>query len=285
MMWAFEVEGEIVIAQVPKAALKPAELPPDLQQAIESRFASLREDAIHQLDLLLRGKHKGRALAAYEALRKLIDDDSRRVARAAGQCLASYAEQERQERETAEAAERERQAREQAEQERLRREEAEQERLKAEAERAAQEKAGLRFQKAAAKDTKSGRDLRPSNARGEEEKACRRSRWPSLGPSPNSRAFTLQLDRPHQFGVQAPASASASPLPRPLPRPCPPLSPRPRCCHADPRKRGRSICSTFSLLKTHRQVRSPPARGIRYDNPWHPTKEFVVRYWPGLAPL
>ena len=90
---------------------------------------------------MLRGKHKGRALAAYEALRKLIDDDSRRVARAAGQCLASYAEQERQERETAEAAERERQAREQAEQERLRREEAEQERLKAEAERAAQEKA------------------------------------------------------------------------------------------------------------------------------------------------
>lgn len=179
MKWAFDVEGEIVIAQVPKAAQKPVELPPDLQQAIESRFPALREDAVRELDLLLRGKHRGRALAAREALWKLKDDDSRRVARAAEQCLAAYDEQERQferdrlerERETAEAAERERQRKEQAEQERLAREAVEQERLRAEAERAAQQKAEQERQER--ERTEAAERERQAKERAEQERLAR----------------------------------------------------------------------------------------------------------------
>lgn len=173
MKWAFDVEGEIVIAQVPDAILKPAELPVELQQAIESRFTGAREDAVHDLELLLRGKHKGLARAALEALQRLKDtDDSRLVIKAATESLARYelghhlqeeadrlaaekAEQEQAAREKAEAerkaqeaeearqkAETERQAAEQAEAERKAREKAERERAereKAEAERKAQE--------------------------------------------------------------------------------------------------------------------------------------------------
>jgi tetratricopeptide (TPR) repeat protein len=165
MKWAFDVEGEIVIAQVSDEALKPAELPPELQQAVASTFPSLRVDAVHDLELLLRGKHKGLARAASEALQKLKDnDDSRRVATAAADSLAKYAAEERlrkdAERAARERGEVERQAAEQAEAERKARErdaeeqaalekveaerqarEAEETRQKAEAERQAAEQA------------------------------------------------------------------------------------------------------------------------------------------------
>ncbi|HXJ96975.1 MAG TPA: caspase family protein [Terriglobia bacterium] len=173
MKWAFDVEGEIVIAQVPDAILKPAELPVELQQAIVSRFTGAREDAVHDLELLLRGKHKGLARAALEALQRLRDtDDSRLVIKAACESLASYeieqhlqdeadplaahkAEQERAERDKTELerkareaeearrrAEEERRAAERAEADRKSREKAEQERAerdKAELERKARE--------------------------------------------------------------------------------------------------------------------------------------------------
>ena len=138
MKWAFDMDGEIVIAQVRKATMKAAKLSPDLQLAIENTaFRGVREDAVRELGRLLRGKHEGQKLAAREALLRLKDnDDSLLVRNAAKRCLAAYDEEQRQERESAEAVERERQA----EQERLARERAEQE-LRDEVERAAQQKA------------------------------------------------------------------------------------------------------------------------------------------------
>jgi tetratricopeptide (TPR) repeat protein len=122
MKWAFDVEREIVIAQVPEAALKASELSPELEQAIESTsFPRLREDAVRELGRLLRGKHQGRKLAARQALLKLRgNDDSLRVRNAAAQSLAEYEDENREQL----RAEAERAAQQKAEQEHQERERA-----------------------------------------------------------------------------------------------------------------------------------------------------------------
>jgi hypothetical protein len=84
--WAQKVEGQIIIAQNPLGA-KPAELPPELQQAIESPFTGVRKGAVSDLERLLHGRDKGLALAAQEALTRLADDDSRKVSAAATRAL------------------------------------------------------------------------------------------------------------------------------------------------------------------------------------------------------
>jgi hypothetical protein len=101
----------------------------------------VREGAVRELDQLLRSSHAGLALAAFEALNRLADDDSLRVSTAAAKALEAQVVAQR-------LKERARQAQEEAEAERLAREKAEQERLaqqKAKRERLADEKveAGL----------------------------------------------------------------------------------------------------------------------------------------------
>lgn len=93
--WAYKQHGEIVIAKNPRPIVKPAELPPELRQAIESPLPSVREAAVRDLDRLLRGSHKGLSAAAEEALAILAMDDSRRVSIAATDYLAAYAEARR----------------------------------------------------------------------------------------------------------------------------------------------------------------------------------------------
>ncbi|MCK4315304.1 MAG: SUMF1/EgtB/PvdO family nonheme iron enzyme, partial [Anaerolineae bacterium] len=134
--WTFDLQGDIVIARNPRPVVKPAELPLELQQAIESPFAGVREGAVRELDRLLRGSHLGLALAAHAALTCLVDNDSRRVSTAAAASLAAHveAEQEAQAAKESEREEQERRAHEQAAAERLAAQ-------KAEAERAAREKA------------------------------------------------------------------------------------------------------------------------------------------------
>ncbi len=91
-MWAFGVEGDIVIARNPHITVKPVELPSELQQAIESRFAGVRAGAVSELEPLLHGSDEGLALAARKALTLLADDDSRRVSAAANTALGIAAE-------------------------------------------------------------------------------------------------------------------------------------------------------------------------------------------------
>jgi formylglycine-generating enzyme required for sulfatase activity len=93
--WVFDVQGEILIARNPHPVMRPAKLPPELLQAMGSPFAGVREGAVHELDSLLRGSHKGLALAAQSALTKLADDDSRLVSTAAAKSLAAFAEAQR----------------------------------------------------------------------------------------------------------------------------------------------------------------------------------------------
>jgi formylglycine-generating enzyme required for sulfatase activity len=75
--WVYNVEGEIIIARNPRPVVKPVELPSELQQAVESPFAGLREGAVSELERLLQGSDEGLALAAREALARLGKDDSR----------------------------------------------------------------------------------------------------------------------------------------------------------------------------------------------------------------
>jgi pSer/pThr/pTyr-binding forkhead associated (FHA) protein len=154
--WSYKQQGEFVIARNPHPIVKPIELPAELRAAIESPLASVREGVARELERLLNGSNAGLALSAFEALKQLVDDDSRRVSSAASTVLGAYAEkqhaleaQTRLVREQAEAkrlaeeaqrAEQERLAKEKAEQEQLAHERAEQWRL-AEEKRLAEQRA------------------------------------------------------------------------------------------------------------------------------------------------
>ena len=85
--WTYKQQGEIVIARNPHPIVQSAELPPELQQAVESPFAGVRTGVVSELERLLRGSDQGLALAAHEALMRLAGDDSRRVSAAATSVL------------------------------------------------------------------------------------------------------------------------------------------------------------------------------------------------------
>ncbi len=85
--WTYKQQGEIVIARNPHPIVQPAELPPKLQQAVESPFAGVRTGAVSELERLLCGSDQGLALAAHEALVRLAEDDSRQVSAAATSVL------------------------------------------------------------------------------------------------------------------------------------------------------------------------------------------------------
>lgn len=94
--WTYKQQGEIVIARNPHPIIKPVELPLELQQAVDNPFAGVREGSVHELERLLRGIDKGLSLVAYEALKRLTEDDSRRVSTAATELLTAYKESQEQ---------------------------------------------------------------------------------------------------------------------------------------------------------------------------------------------
>jgi formylglycine-generating enzyme required for sulfatase activity len=85
--WVFDLQGEIHIARNPHWVIKPAELPPELQRAIESPTTWMREGAVRELERLLHSSDESLTLAARQALVDLADDDSRSVSTAAGRAL------------------------------------------------------------------------------------------------------------------------------------------------------------------------------------------------------
>ena len=86
--WSYRQEGDIVLAQNPFS--KRAMLPPEIEEAKNSKLSSLRLEAVRDLEALLGGRYSGRRLAALTALKELSLDDSRKVANAALQALKSY---------------------------------------------------------------------------------------------------------------------------------------------------------------------------------------------------
>jgi len=86
--WESDAEGTVVIALNPRPA--EAALPDDVVSLIQNSVAEARQTAIPRLAALLKGKHRGLALAAERALMVLAEDDSRKVSTAAQNCVAEY---------------------------------------------------------------------------------------------------------------------------------------------------------------------------------------------------
>ena len=89
---SYKQQGEIIIADNPRALLQPPALPAPLQHAIESPLPSVRQAAVQDLEQLLRGSNRALALAARDALRHLAEDDSHRVATVASAALKTFDE-------------------------------------------------------------------------------------------------------------------------------------------------------------------------------------------------
>ncbi len=83
--WAFGQQGEIVIAQNPGVIV--AKLPPEIEEALKSTLPSVRFQVLTALFATVRGRHEGRSRAAREALQRLAEDDSRKVAAGASMYL------------------------------------------------------------------------------------------------------------------------------------------------------------------------------------------------------
>jgi Caspase domain len=85
-----DLEGDLRIAKsVYRPPAKPAELPPDLRQAIESPERHTRLGAVYVLGDLLAGSDRCLAKAARQALERLAKDDSRLVYEAANRTIAA----------------------------------------------------------------------------------------------------------------------------------------------------------------------------------------------------
>ncbi len=84
MKWSFGVEGSLVIAR----SIRPAVLPPQIIDDLESDRGVLREEAVKALARLLASGKRGQQVAAAAALVRLKDnDDSARVRAAAAAVL------------------------------------------------------------------------------------------------------------------------------------------------------------------------------------------------------
>jgi hypothetical protein len=89
-MWGFGLEGEICIACNPHPVIKPAELPKELLESTKDVLHWVREGTVSKLEELLRVGDKRMVLAAYEALKLMKDDDSRKIRDKVNRILEEY---------------------------------------------------------------------------------------------------------------------------------------------------------------------------------------------------
>jgi WD domain, G-beta repeat/Caspase domain len=87
--WTFAVQGDLYIAHRTRPVTTPAQLPPEVQQAIDHPLAAVRVGAVQELTRLSGSRHAGLALAGRLALERLTNDDSRAVAAAATAALSA----------------------------------------------------------------------------------------------------------------------------------------------------------------------------------------------------
>jgi len=93
--WVYNQQGELVIARNPNPPQpKPAELPGELKLAIESPFVGVRFDAVEELKRLLSSGNPALAQVAYQALKRVAEnDDSKSIANEAQEAVERYAQE------------------------------------------------------------------------------------------------------------------------------------------------------------------------------------------------
>jgi formylglycine-generating enzyme required for sulfatase activity len=87
--WSYKQQGEIILRHnIRLEDTRPVPLPEDLVSAMNNSLPYIREGAVSQMELLLKGKNLALARSARLALEKMAaEDDSRRVAQAAARAL------------------------------------------------------------------------------------------------------------------------------------------------------------------------------------------------------
>jgi hypothetical protein len=89
--WAFGVEGEVYIARNPvPQPVKPAELPRELMEALDSPVVFVREGAVRELGHLLESEDEPMQVADRQRLHELLDEDSRRISGVAAELLERF---------------------------------------------------------------------------------------------------------------------------------------------------------------------------------------------------
>ena len=88
--WSYNQQGDLVIARNPYLKKKVVELPSELVQALESSFVGIRESAVNELGKYLRSRDPEVADLAVLSLKKMKEDDSRRISLLAGRLLAEF---------------------------------------------------------------------------------------------------------------------------------------------------------------------------------------------------
>jgi YVTN family beta-propeller protein len=89
--WEFGLRGELYVARNPHRRVAPARLPQELLDLLDHPTPAARLAAVEEVTRLTAGTNLARAAAARVALQQLADDDSRRVAAAAGAALRDTA--------------------------------------------------------------------------------------------------------------------------------------------------------------------------------------------------
>jgi len=90
-MWTFGSQGDMHIARSRVRRVTPAPLPPAIVEAIASPLPMMRYGAADELRDRLHGEDLRQALAAWQALGAMVEDDSRKVAETAESALAAAA--------------------------------------------------------------------------------------------------------------------------------------------------------------------------------------------------
>ena len=86
--WSYNQQGDLLIARNPYVKKKVAELPHELQQALESPFVGIRESAVNELGKYLRSRDPEMVALAGACLEKMKEDDSRRISLLAERLLS-----------------------------------------------------------------------------------------------------------------------------------------------------------------------------------------------------
>lgn len=88
--WAFDIDGELMVARRRGGVTTPSELPEPIRESMASEFYWERKAVVEPLARLLTGDHPGRALAARLALEEMAaKDDSDTVKQTARAALAA----------------------------------------------------------------------------------------------------------------------------------------------------------------------------------------------------